>query len=131
MEKVTAKPLGELVLQSVAMPADANAYGDMFGGWLVSQMDLGGAVLAHQKAKNRITTIAIDKLVFIKPVFIGDLVGCYAEVVKTGRSSITIKMQVWAKRMRLWDFEQVGEGVFTYVAIDEKRQSKTIDWASE
>lgn len=131
MEKATVKPRGELVLQNVAMPADANAYGDMFGGWLVSQMDLGGAVLAHQKAKNRITTIAIDKLVFLKPVFIGDLVGCYAEVVKTGRSSITIKIEVWAKRMRLWDFEQVGEGVFTYVAIDEKRQSKTIDWALE
>jgi acyl-CoA hydrolase len=92
---------GELVLQTVAMPADSNVYGDVFGGWLVSQMDLGGAILAHKRAKNRVTTVAIDKMTFIKPVYVGDLVCCFAHVVKTGRSSIVIQMTVWAIRMRI------------------------------
>src|SRR5437773_1065141 len=96
-----SKPEGELVLQTVAMPREANAYGDMFGGWVVSQMDLGGAVLAHQRAKNRVTTVAIDKMRFIKPLYIGDLVCCYAKTLKTGHSSITIKVEVWAIRMRI------------------------------
>lgn len=119
---------GELVLQTVAMPADANVYGDMFGGWLVSQMDLGGAILAHQRANNRVTTVAIDRMAFIKPVYIGDLVCCYAKVLKTGRSSIAIHVQVWAIRMRIHERVKVTEGTFTYVAIDEKGQSKAIDW---
>lgn len=119
---------GELVLQTVAMPSYANVYGDIFGGWLVSQMDLGGAILAHQRAKNRVTTVAIDRMRFIKPVYIGDLVCCFANVQKTGRSSITIDMQVWVIRMRIHEKVQVAEGVFTYVAIDEKGKSKAIDW---
>jgi len=122
------KPEGELVLQSVAMPADTNAYGDIFGGWIVSQMDLGGAVLANQKAHNRVTTVAIERMAFIKPVFVGDLVCCFAEKIKTGNSSITIKIQVWVKRLRLGELEQVTEGIFTYVAIDEKRRPKVINW---
>ena len=122
-------PKGELVLQTVAMPADSNAYGDIFGGWLVSQMDIGGAVMAHSRAKNKVTTVAIDKMVFIKPVFVGDLVCCYANVIKTGRSSITIQVQVWIKRMRLHELVQVTEGIFTFVAIDDNRQPKTIDWS--
>ena len=121
-------PKGELVLQTVAMPADSNAYGDIFGGWLVSQMDIGGAVMAHSRAKNKVTTVAIDKMVFIKPVFVGDLVCCYANVIKTGRSSITIQVQVWIKRMRLHELVQVTEGIFTFVAIDDNRQPKVIDW---
>lgn len=123
-----AKPVGELVLQAVAMPSDTNAYGDIFGGWLVSQMDLGGAVLAHQKAKTRVTTVAIDQMVFLKPVFVGDLVGCHADIIKTGRSSITIKVEVWAVRMRIGAHEKVAEGVFTFVALDENRHSKAIKW---
>jgi acyl-CoA thioesterase YciA len=119
---------GELVLQTVAMPADSNVYGDVFGGWLVSQMDLGGAILAHKRAKNRVTTVAIDKMTFIKPVYVGDLVCCFAHVVKTGRSSIVIQMTVWAIRMRIHERVLVAEGTFTYVAIDEKGKSKAIDW---
>lgn len=116
------KPDGELVLQTVAMPADANAYGDIFGGWLVSQMDLGGAVLAHQRAQNRVTTVAIDKLAFLRPVYVGDLVCCYAEVIKIGHSSITLKVFVWARRMRIGANEKVAEGTFTFVALDENRR---------
>jgi acyl-CoA thioesterase YciA len=125
---MTEQPKGELVIQTVAMPADANAYGDIFGGWLVSQMDVGAAVLAHQRAHNRVTTVAIDKLVFIKPVYVGDLVCCYANAVKTGHSSITIHLQVFVSRMRIGAHEQVAEGTFTFVAIDENGHPKAIEW---
>lgn len=126
--KVERKPSGELVLQTVAMPKDANAYGDIFGGWLLSQMDLGGSVLAHYRASNRVTTVAIERMSFIKPVLVGDLVSCYAEIEKTGRSSITIKLEVWVHRMRIDEIVLVTEGVFTYVALDENRKPKTIQW---
>ncbi len=122
---------GELVLQTVAMPANSNVYGDVFGGWLVSQMDLGGAILAHQRANNRVTTVAIDRMTFIKPVYVGDLVCCYAKVLKTGRSSITIQVQVSTIRMRIHERAQVAEGTFTYVALDEKGQSRAINWKKE
>lgn len=127
-QQVNVSPEGELVLQTVAMPANANVYGDIFGGWLMSQMDLGGAILAHQKARNRVTTVALDRMSFLKPVYVGDLVCCYAQVLKTGRSSITIKVQVWVVRMRIRERVQVTEGVFTYVALDEKGHSKPIQW---
>ncbi len=122
---------GHLVLQTVAMPKDANAAGDIFGGWLVSQMDLGGAVMAQRCARNRVSTVAIDAMVFLKPVYIGDLVGCYATVLKTGRSSISIKIKVFAHRMRYGLCEQVTEGTFTFVALDEAGKPKRIDWDPE
>lgn len=121
-------PEGELVIQTIAMPNNANVYDDIFGGWLVSQMDLGGAILAHRYAKNRVTTVAIDRMAFLKPVYIGDLVCCYASVIKTGRTSITIKLDVWVIRMRVGAKEHVTEGVFTYVAIDEQGKPKPVDW---
>lgn len=126
--KGSAHPEGELLLQTVAMPADTNANGDIFGGWLVSQMDLGGAILANQRARNRVTTVAIDRMVFLKPVYVGDLVCCYGEVIKTGHSSIAIKIQVWAVRMRFGLHEQVTEGIFTFVAINDEGRPKEIPW---
>lgn len=128
MEEAESAPIGELVLQTVAMPANANAHGDIFGGWLVSQMDLGGAVLALRCAQNRVATVAIDKLVFLKPVYVGDLVCCYADKVNTGHSSITLSIEVWVKRMRFGAHEKVSKGVFTFVALDEKQRPKVIDW---
>ncbi len=122
------EPEGELTLQTVAMPADANAYGDIFGGWLLSQMDLGGSVLAHQYARHRITTVAIEKMTFFKPVYVGDLVCCYAKPIKTGRSSITIQVDVWVVRLRIKERVLVAAGVFIYVALDENRKPKTIEW---
>lgn len=124
-----SQPEGELVLQTVAMPGATNAYGDIFGGWLLSKMDLGGSVLAHQRARTRVTTVAIERMAFLKPVFVGDLVCCYAKVLKTGRTSITIRVEVWAVRFRIKEKVQVTEGVFTYVALDENRRPKSIDWA--
>ncbi len=125
----TSEPKGAVMLQTVAMPADTNPNGDIFGGWLVSQMDLGGAILANQRARNRVTTVAIDRMAFLKPVYVGDLVCCYAEVLKTGHSSITIKIQVWVVRMRFGIHEQVTEGIFTFVAIDDEgHPKKDINW---
>lgn len=123
-------PEGELVIQTLAMPNNANVYGDIFGGWLVSQMDLGGAILAHRCAKNRVTTVAIERMAFLKPVYIGDLVCCYASILKTGRTSITIKLDVWVIRMRMGAKEHVTEGLFTFVAIDETGKPKPIVWQS-
>lgn len=120
------KPIGELVLQTVAMPRDANAYGDMFGGWMLAQMDVGGAVLANRLAQNRVTTVSIERMSFIKPVYVGDLVSCYASKIKTGRSSITIKVDVWVTRMRFAETLHVTEGIFTYVALDAEGRPKPV-----
>jgi len=122
------KPQGELVIKTLAMPRDTNRYGDMFGGWLASQMDLGGAILAHKCAGTRMTTIAIDKMVFIRPVYVGDLVCCYADIVKRGRTSVGINVQAWVERMTQQDPQKVTEGVFTYVAIDDERRPTAIQW---
>jgi len=120
--------LNDLMLKTLAMPSAANAYGDIFGGWLVSQMDIGGSLLAHKCAQNRVTTVSIDGMVFLKPVSIGDCVSCYASVVKTGRSSIVINVSVWAERRINGSSHKVTEGIFTFVAIDEHGKSKAIDW---
>jgi acyl-CoA thioesterase YciA len=109
-------------LRTVAMPADTNANGDMFGGWLLSQMDLAGSVIAIQRTKSRVATVGIEAMSFKKPVFVGDEVSCYCRVEKVGRTSITIHVETWA-RGRLGDrANKVTEGKFTYVAIGEDRQ---------
>jgi acyl-CoA thioesterase YciA len=129
MQRVEVQGQGRLVLQTVAMPKDANASGDIFGGWLVSQMDLGGSVFAQQCARNRVSTVAIDAMVFLKPVYVGDLVGCYATVLKTGKSSISVTIKVFAHRMRYGACEQVTEGTFTFVALDDAgKPNKHIAW---
>lgn len=109
-------------LRTVAMPADTNANGDMFGGWMLSQMDLAGSVLAVQKAKTRVATVGIEAMSFHRPVFVGDEVSCYCRVDKIGRTSITVHVESWA-RPRLADVaHKVTEGKFTYVAIGEDRK---------
>jgi acyl-CoA thioesterase YciA len=109
----------ELVIRVVAMPADTNPAGDMFGGWMLSQMDLAAWVKARKFTPNRIVTIAIDNIVFHKPVFVGDCLVCYAEIEKVGRTSITIKVDAMVERMAGHHEEQVTEGRFVFVAIDE------------
>ena len=111
-------PTSVPALRTVAMPADANANGDIFGGWLMSQMDLAGGVHAHQVAKGRTVTVAVDGMSFHLPVQIGDLVTCYCETVRIGRTSITIKVDTWVKRRSSGHEEKVTEGLFTFVAID-------------
>ncbi len=121
-------PEGELVTKAIAMPADTNGYGDIFGGWLVSQMDLGGAVLAHSCSQNRMTTVAIDKMVFISPVYVGDVVSCFAKVVKRGRTSVAICVDVWVERMEDKSLLKVTTGIFTYVSIDHHGRPTPIIW---
>ncbi|MEN9402757.1 MAG: hypothetical protein RL091_1460 [Verrucomicrobiota bacterium] len=113
-------PQGELVIRTIAMPANTNSNGDMFGGWMVSQMDLGGAILARNAAKSRITTVAIDAMEFHHPVYVGDIVSCYALLLKTGRTSLRIAIEVWAQRHKGGEHVRVTEGTFTYVAIDDQ-----------
>src|SRR6266699_4178766 len=93
-------PKTEPALRAIAMPADANPHGDIFGGWLLSQMDLAGGTVATRRAKGRVVTVAITAMTFHRPVFVGDEVSCYAEIVKVGRTSIAVKIESWARRGR-------------------------------
>lgn len=113
-------PKGELVIRTLAMPADTNAAGDIFGGWLMSQMDLGGGILAQQTARSRVTTVAVDAMAFHWPVLMGDTVACYANLNKVGRTSMNISIEVWVQRHHEATQHCVTEGVFTYVALDDK-----------
>jgi acyl-CoA thioesterase YciA len=113
------EPHGELVIRTIAMPADTNANGDIFGGWLLGQMDIGGAIYARNLARSRVTTVAIDAMSFIYPVYVGDIVSCHASLVKVGRTSMRIDVEAWAQRAKGGELVRVTEGVFTYVAIDD------------
>ena len=112
------QPKGELVIQTIAMPKDTNRDGDIFGGWLVAQMDLGSAILAAKVAKSRIVTVAIEAMSFLNPVRVGDTVACYAWLEKIGRTSMTIPVEVWVQRYKTGERLRVTRGVFTYVAVD-------------
>ncbi len=120
------QPLGELSLQTLAMPKDANANGDIFGGWLVSQMDLAGAMLAGRIARGRIATVAIENIVFIAPVSIGATVSCYTQLLKVGRSSIRLHVEVWTCEPTAAGQTKVSEGCFTFVAIDEHNRTRSV-----
>src|SRR3977135_1742918 len=112
------QPKGELVIQTIAMPKDTNRDGDIFGGWLVSQMDLGSAILAGQIAKSRVVTVAIEGMAFLHPVRVGDTVACYAWLEKIGRTSMTIPVEVWVQRYMTGEEIRVTRAVFVYVAVD-------------
>ncbi len=112
-------PRGQLVIRTIAMPADTNASGDIFGGWLMSQMDIGGAILAHQIARCRVTTVAVDAMEFHQPVLVGDTIACFAELVRVGRTSMRIHIEVWVQRHFERTESCVTEGTFTYVALAE------------
>ncbi len=114
-----AAPHGELVIRTIAMPADTNPAGDIFGGWMLTQMDLGAAIIAKNLSRSRVTTVAVDGMAFLNPVYVGDIVNCYATVVKVGRTSMRIDVEAWVQRGKDGTFLRVTEGVFTYVAINE------------
>ncbi|MBE8221635.1 MAG: acyl-CoA thioesterase [Bdellovibrionales bacterium] len=122
----TITPDGDLSTRVVAMPADTNADGDMFGGWALSQMDLAGGLVAKKIAQGRVVTIALDSMTFLLPIFIGDTLCCYAKLIKTGKSSITIKIEAWAGRQYEDKRVKVTEGIFTYVAICSNRKTRKI-----
>ena len=112
-------PKGELVIRTVAMPADTNPNGDIFGGWIMSQMDIGSGILASKTAKTRVATVAVEAMKFLQPVKVGDTVACYAWVEKIGRTSMSIPVEVWVQPYRKTEQTLVTRAVFTYVAIDD------------
>jgi acyl-CoA thioesterase YciA len=117
----------EPVLRVVPMPADANFAGDIFGGWIMSQVDIAGSIPAIRMARGRVATIAVNSFVFKKPVFVGDLVSFYGRVVKVGRTSITVDVEVFAQRRPLGDeCVKVTEATLTYVAVDEERRPRVV-----
>ena len=120
------EPTGAIVIRTIAMPADTNASGDIFGGWLMSQMDIGGAVLAQQLARGHVITAAVEGLAFIAPVKVGDTVTCYARLAKRGRTSMHLALEAWASRPGEATLQQVAKGVYVYVFIDEN--GKPQEW---
>ncbi len=121
MEDVSTKePKGQLAIRTVAMPADTNPSGNIFGGWVVSQMDLAGATVCRKLTPHTVVTVAIEAMEFIAPIHVGDFVCCYAEVTKTGNTSITVNIETWAVPAGTDKRHQVTSGVFVYVAVDAK-----------
>ena len=117
--RVEDQPKGELVIQTIAMPKDTNRNGDIFGGWLMSQMDLGSGILAAKTAQARVVTVAMEGMSFLHPVRVGDTVACYAWVERIGRTSMTIPVEVWVTRYMTGEQLRVTHGVFTYVAVND------------
>jgi acyl-CoA thioesterase YciA len=113
-------------VRTLAMPGDTNPSGDIFGGWIMAQMDIAAGTAAFDRAQGRVATIAVDGMTFHQPVLVGDVVSCYAEVVRVGRTSITVQVEAWAKRARTAEEVRVTQGRFTFVAIDEQRRSRTV-----
>jgi acyl-CoA thioesterase YciA len=111
------RPEGDLTLQTVAFPKDTNSGGDVFGGWVISQMDIAAGTCAAQRAKGRCSTVAIEAMRFHAPILVGDLVSVYTQIVKTGRTSITMHVETWVRRQRTGELLRVTEGDFTFVAI--------------
>lgn len=126
-ELVTVPTHLDPVLRVIPLPGDANMYGDVFGGWIMSQVDIGGSVAASRRAKGRVATISVNSFTFKQPVFVGDLVSVYAEIIKTGTTSITVSVEVFAERNLLPDETvKVTEAVLTYVATDDQRRSRPL-----
>ena len=120
------EPRGDLCIRTLAMPADTNANGDIFGGWLLSQMDIGGGVFASKIANSRTVTVAIDAMNFRKAVYVGDLVSVHANLVRLGRTSITVHLEAWSLRRRDRQSILVTDGNFTYVSIDDQGHPQVI-----
>lgn len=112
-------PEGVLTLQTVAFPKDTNSGGDIFGGWVISQMDIAAGTTAQQRAQGRVATVAIEAMRFHAPIFVGDLVSVYTEIVNTGRTSLTMHVETWVRRQRTGERLMVTEGDFTFVAIKD------------
>jgi len=126
MAEFEEKAKGRLTTRTVAMPADTNPAGDIFGGWVVSQMDIAAGICAGQRAQSRVVTVALDGMSFIRPVKVGDILGVYTRVESVGRTSMNILVEAWVRRGRIGHREKVTEGMFKFVAIDEHGKSTPI-----
>ena len=126
-DEIVTLPERPPTLRMLAMPTDTNAAGDIFGGWIMSQVDIAGSVVAHQEARGRVVTVAVNSFVFHKPVFVGDLVSFYADISRIGRTSITVDVTVYAQRNRGQEqVVQVTGATLTYVAVDDHRQPRPV-----
>ena len=131
-EPTSLHPKGSLILRTLAMPADTNPQGDIFGGWIMAQMDIAGGILAREQTCSRVVTVAVESLSFIRPVKVGDVVCCYGHVLRIGTTSITIDLGVWVKPaldqpLPPGTMFQVTRAAFTYVAVDSQGNKQVID----
>ncbi len=131
MPASNSEPTGELLLRTLPLPGDTNSNGDIFGGWIMSQMDMAGSILAREVSKGRTVTVAVDSMKFIKPVKVGDIVCCYGELLRIGNTSLQIALEVWVKPVLREDVDtetrfKVTEAVFTYVAIDDSGRKRSV-----
>lgn len=129
MDTDCCQPQGEMILRTLAMPGDTNPNGDIFGGWVLAQMDIAGGILSKELARGRTVTVAVEGMKFIKPVQVGDVVCCYGQVDKIGNTSVTLKLEVWVKPVLPGSGEErfkVTEGRFVYVAIDDNHNKRSI-----
>ncbi len=123
----TTLPEGMPQLRVVPMPADANIHGDVFGGWIMAQVDIAGSLPAVRRANGRVATVAVNSFLFKHPVFVGDLLSFYANVVKVGNTSVTVNVEVYAERMRLQsEVVKVTEATLTFVATGEDRKPRSL-----
>lgn len=126
MKDTSGEPHGELTTRTLAMPGDANPSGDIFGGWVLSQMDIAGGIAAGIRAQGRVATVAIDAMAFLRPVNVGDVLCVYCHIDKTGRTSISIHIEAWVLRGRMGERVKVTEGTFTFVSIDKSGQPQPL-----
>ena len=127
MSSNESDPIGELALQTLAMPKEINANGDIFGGWLVSQMDLAAGIASKMATRGRSATVAIQNVHFIHPVQVGSTVSCYTKIVKTGKTSLQINVEVWASSFSIEEKPvKVADGLFVFVAIDDDGKPRVI-----
>lgn len=124
-------PSGELTLRTMAMPADTNAAGDIFGGWVLSQMDLAGGIAAGQRAAGRVVTISVERMTFIRPVHVGDVLCVYCAISSVGRTSMKVAIEAWALRHRHGHREKVTDAIFTFVAVDDAGRPHPVPPAPE
>jgi acyl-CoA thioesterase YciA len=126
MTTETSEPRGELTVRTIAMPADTNANGDIFGGWVLSQMDQAGGIAGVERAQGRVVTIAVEAMTFIRPVRVGDVLCVYTQVESVGRTSMKIHIEAWARRFQTREREKVTDATFTFVAIDDQGRPRPV-----
>lgn len=125
-ETMTEETRGRLTTRVLAMPTDTNPAGDIFGGWVLSQMDIAAGICASQRAQARTVTVAVDSMSFIRPVKVGDILGVYTRIERVGNTSVTINVEAWVRRSRIGNREKVTEGKFKFVALDEEGEPTSV-----
>jgi Acyl-CoA hydrolase len=126
MDLASSEPTGTLTIRTLAMPADTNPAGDIFGGWVMSQMDIAGAIAAVERVQGRVVTVAVEAMTFIAPVKVGDILCVYTDIERIGTTSITVAIEAWVRRGRLHDRVKVTEARYVYVALDDQGRKRPI-----